>query len=183
MNFTDDFRWYSMETYPSQDWKIKAAIEHRLQELEQRESLRDIFIPIEYYESMDSRTTKVKVKFRKALPGYIFIHCRLTEQVYSCIKSVPGIVKFLGNPPNPIPESQVKELLVLLNKTTPLLTDEIKFKVGEKVRITNGTFMSVDGVVSKEGRDKVDVDISVFGRQVPVSIAVSDLQLLPPSEQ
>lgn len=169
--------WYSLETYPSQDWKIKAAIRTRHGT---NPSIGEVFVPMEFYESF-AKDGSIKIKIRKSIPGYIFINCDLTPEVEDKITSIPGVVRFLGKPAAIVDVNEVKEMITLLNKVNPIPEPEDKLKVGTKVRITGGSFVNVDGVVSAEPKkNKVKVDISVFGTIVAIEVNEDHLMKLTP---
>jgi transcription antitermination factor NusG len=60
----------------------------------------------------------------------------------------------------------------------PALDDEIPFRVGQVVEVTEGTFRGMTGTVQEVHQDKgtVKVDVSVFGRPTAVELDYRQLK-------
>jgi transcriptional antiterminator NusG len=77
---------------------------------------------------------------------------------------------------------------VLLNKTDirrilkdDTLEDHIeskkqKFKIGDRVKVTEGPFNTFNGVVSEINGDKVVIEIKIFGRNSNVELTTSQVE-------
>jgi transcriptional antiterminator NusG len=105
----------------------------------------------------------------------------LDNETFHLVKNTPKITGFVGggtNPP-PVPQSEVE-------KITQLLSDDeeprpvLDFELGEEVRLTEGRYASMRGVIDEinEARGKVRVVINMFGRPVPTELAFHQVEKL-----
>ena len=91
------------------------------------------------------------------------------------MRETGGIGDFTGSAGRPSPMLQA-DVAKLLNKTQVKAEDsprlKIKFKKGDRVKITEGTFENFEGEVEQidEANGRVTVMLSIFGRSTPVDI-------------
>ncbi len=182
--------WYIIHTYSGHENKVKSAIETKIRNLmehnrELAEQFGEIKIPTEEdpYRTKDG---KLKVRHRKKLPGYVLINVELNDETWSIVKSTPGVTKFIGSHdakknkeiPKPLSEAEVFELLNEGVKTGEVpqgikrVVPEIRFTVGEHVKVIDGPFSNFTGVIEEVFPEKgrVRVKVEIFGRGTPVEL-------------
>jgi transcription termination/antitermination protein NusG len=183
--------WYIIHTYSGHENKVKSAVETKIRNLmehnkELAERFGDIKIPTEEdpYRTKDG---KLKVRHRKKLPGYVLINVELDDETWSIVKSTPGVTKFIGTHdskknkdiPKPLSEAEVYELLNEGQKSAEVVPGaikrapvEIRFNVGEHVKVIDGPFNNFAGVVEEVFPEKgrVRVKVEIFGRGTPVEL-------------
>jgi transcription antitermination factor NusG len=118
---------------------------------------------------------EVTTGLRMLFPGYVFIHVNydgfLDEQLYE-----GKIGYFLKAPgaylPTMLTEDEIKTIRELENiRPEPsTLSIPCNVHVGDFVEITNGPFLGAKGAVIDVRRDKVRVELVVFGRLVAVDV-------------
>jgi transcriptional antiterminator NusG len=76
----------------------------------------------------------------------------------------------MGNKPTPLTEPEVAQIMKRMEAEAPVV--KVTFKSGQKVRIIDGPFNDIVGVVSEIDmeRAKVRVMVSFFGRETPVEL-------------
>ena len=119
---------------------------------------------------------------RKFFPGYVLVKMELTDEAYHLIKNTPKVTGFLGadNKPKPITEGEAKHILQQVQEGIDRPKPSVSFEVGEQVRVSDGPFASFNGVVEEvdEGRSRVKVAVSIFGRATPVELEFDQVEKL-----
>jgi transcriptional antiterminator NusG len=93
--------WYVVRAITGQEKKVKSYIENEVLRNKLSEFVPEILIPTEKVYQI--KNGKKIAKERNAFPGYILIHANLVGEVAPVIKSVTGVVGFLGSGGNPQP--------------------------------------------------------------------------------
>ncbi len=168
-------KWYTLRIYSGQEEKVKAHIEAEIGLKGIEEKVGEIIIPSENIVEM--RDGKKRVKNRVFFPGYMIIEMELDNQTMHVVSGAPGVISFVGpkNEPTPLRDSEVKRIL---GKMETSREEEVKgkvkipFKVGDPIRVIDGPFNDFTGFVEElnEEKNKVKVNISIFGRPTPVEL-------------
>jgi transcription termination/antitermination factor NusG len=132
----------------------------------------------------ERKARKKAIKERNAFPGYILIHADLSDpEIMPLIKSVTGVVGFLGSKDQPVP-LRPNELSRILGTADNLseaeVSDEEHFMVGESVKVVDGPFNDFDGVIEEvnEEKRKLKVMVKIFGRRTPLELNYNQIQKL-----
>jgi L-alanine-DL-glutamate epimerase-like enolase superfamily enzyme len=92
------------------------------------------------------------------------------------------VYKLLGadNKPMAISEAEADRIKGQVAEGVEHPKASIIFEVGEKVRVTDGPFASFEGLVEEvdEGRSRVKVAVSIFGRATPVELEFGQVEKL-----
>ncbi len=108
MTTTDDkFKWYVVRAITGQEKKVKHSIEVELERDNKLSFIPEILIPTEkIYQVKDGKKV---IKERNAFPGYILVQADFSDpEVMPLIKSVTGVVGFLGSKDQPVPLRQAE---------------------------------------------------------------------------
>ena len=87
-------KWYVVRAVSGQENKIKGYIESEIARLGFQDYLEDVLVPTE--KVVQIRNGKKINKERVYFPGYIMIEANLSGEVPHVIKSVTGVIGFLG---------------------------------------------------------------------------------------
>ncbi len=127
------------------------------------------------------RGRKVETE-RKFFPGYVLVKMDLTDEVYHLIKNTPKVTGFLGSDkkPMPISDAEADRILHQVQEGIERPKPAVSFEVGEQVRVSDGPFASFNGTVEEvdEGRSRVKVAVSIFGRATPVELEFGQVEKL-----
>lgn len=168
-----EFKWYVVRAISGQEKKVKSYIELELDRAKLRSFVPEILIPLEKrYKVKDGKKT---VKEANAFPGYILVNADLVGEVPSLIKSVNGVVGFLGTGGNPIPlrMGEVNRILGKVDESANMEAMEgDAFMVGEFVKVTDGPFNGFSGVIEEVNTEKkkLKVMVKIFGRKTPLEL-------------
>lgn len=113
---------------------------------------------------------------RILMPGYVFIHCRYSAELYQEIKKISGIINILPCPMYPVPLSQAEtETLYLLAPTDDPLGISEAIKVGDKITIIAGPLKGLEGNIVKTNcrQKRASVRITLFHQEHIITMAVN----------
>jgi transcriptional antiterminator NusG len=142
------------------------------------ESFGEIIIPVVEMPEV-KRGKQVKVE-KKIMPGYMLVQMHLTDDTWHLVQNVPKVTGFLGagSKPQPVPDSQVKEVLMQLESKAKDVTAGHVYSIGEKVVVTDGPFETFSGVIEEIDNEKakLKVSVSIFGRATPIDLTFNQVK-------
>ncbi len=108
---TSTKKWYVVRSVSGQENKIKSYIENEIKRLELEDYIDQVLVPTE--KVIQIRNGKKVNKERVYFPGYIMIQANLGGEIPHIIKSINGVIGFLGETkggdPVPLRQSEVTE--------------------------------------------------------------------------
>jgi transcription termination/antitermination protein NusG len=173
-------RWYIVHAYSNFEKKVSESIREQAKQRNLEDHFEQVLVPTETFVEV-RRGRKVNAE-RKFFPGYVLVKMDLTDEVYHLIKNTPKVTGFLGtdNKPMPISEAEAQRILQQVQEGVERPKPSISFEIGENVRVSDGPFASFNGVVEEvdEGRSRVKVAVSIFGRATPVELEFGQVEKL-----
>src|SRR5690606_34312995 len=110
---TETKNWYVVRSVSGQENKIKSSIESDIKRLGLEDSIEQVLVPTE--KVIQIRNGKKVNKERVYFPGYIMIKANLGGEIPHIIKSINGVIGFLGETkggdPVPLRQSEVNRML------------------------------------------------------------------------
>ncbi|AZQ43652.1 transcription termination/antitermination protein NusG [Nonlabens ponticola] len=178
---TDVMKWYVVRSVSGQENKIKEYIEDEINHHNLNDYLQQILVPTE--KVIQIRNGKKINKEKVYFPGYIMIQARLEGEVPHIIKSVNGVIGFLGETkggePVPLRKSEVNRMLGKVDELAEQ-TDNIAipFKIGETIKVVDGPFNGFNGTIEKvnEEKRKLEVMVKIFGRKTPLELSYMQVE-------
>lgn len=162
--------WYVVHCYSGYEYKVRHAIEQRIETMGMTDSIFDVIVPTE--EEIEVKDGKRRTVERRVFPGYILVQMRMDEDSWYVVRNTPGVTGFvgMGNEPTPLRPEEVKQIMDRMSDESPKI--KVTFKVGQKVRIVDGPFNDFIGEVADIDLDKTKVRVMVnfFGRETPVEL-------------
>lgn len=182
-----EFRWYAIQTLSNMEGKVKKYLDKFIEVEEMGEffaqpagrPLSDrVLMPCETVSEV--RGGKKTTKIRKLYPNYIFLHMRLYDESgkvlqkpWYFVRNVQGVIGFIGgNEPTALKAVEIERIIKQVEEAEGKAVPKIIFNVGEEVKITDGPFANMTGIVETvDGeRGKLQVSVSIFGRFTPVEL-------------
>jgi transcriptional antiterminator NusG len=177
----DSMKWYVVRSVSGQENKIKGYIESEIAHHNLEDYFSQILVPTE--KVVQIRNGKKINKERVYFPGYIMVQARLEGEVPHVIKSVNGVIGFLGETkggdPVPLRRAEVNRML---GKVDELSVQEeaiaIPYKVGETVKVIDGPFNGFNGTIENvnEEKRKLEVMVKIFGRKTPLELSYMQVE-------
>lgn len=179
--------WYMLQTFVGHEAKIERTIRALLDKNELDSAvITDIKVPVE--EVVEIKDGKKKSKRVNFMPGYLMVELDLPElgwkETCSGLRRIQGVTGFVGTNPNERPRfisaAEAKNLLQKIGVIKSEKTVKIKqsYNVGDVVKITDGPFASFSGNIEEvnEEKDKLRVNVQIFGRATPVEVSVLQVE-------
>lgn len=172
VNDTDDkrARWYVVHTYSGHENKVAETLKQRAETMHQIDKILEMLIPTQ--EKIQIKRGKKQAVKEKIFPGYMLVKMILTDESWLLVRTTAGVTGFVGtgNKPTPLAASEVKTIQKYMSQGAQ--SYKANFEVGEAVKIVEGPFADFLGTVSAidEGKGKVTVLVSIFGRETPVEL-------------
>jgi len=171
---SEGLKWYVVHTYSGYENKVKANLEKIIENRGLHEYITDIVIPME--EQIEIKDGKKRTTQKKVFPGYVLIKMIMTDETWYIVRNIRGVTGFVGPSSKPIPltDEEVKAMGVEEFQTV------VDYEVGDSVRVISGPLENFIGTVEEINMEKkkVRVSISMFGRETPVELELTQLQKL-----
>lgn len=176
--------WYVVKVQSGREETIKDAVERRVKIEGLEEYFGQIFIPVEKVvevrHTKEGKTQRV-TRQRKLYPGYLMVEVEYNDRILYLFRETSGVGDFVGGGQNkaPVPMS-AREVDKMQNKKTD---EAVKPKPpsvepGDRVKVMKGPFAGMEGEVKEilSAKDKVRVELTIFGRAVPVELEFWDVE-------
>ncbi len=171
-------RWYIVHAYSNFEKKVADSIREQAAQRGLVEKFEEILVPTENVVEV-RRGRKINAE-RKFFPGYVLVKCDLSDDVFHLIKNTPKVTGFLGadNKPMPISDAEADRIKGQVAEGVDHPKPSMSFEIGETVRVADGPFASFNGTVEEvdEGRSRVKVAVSIFGRATPVELEFAQVE-------
>lgn len=172
---SDAAKWYVVHTYSGYENKVASSIEKAVENRKLHDLIPAVNIPTETVtEVKDGKSREVE---RKLFPGYVLVKMVMTDETWYLVRNTRGCTGFVGpaSKPEPLTEDEVAKLGVEI-----VSGPRVDYAVGDTVELTGGPMAGSVGVVEEIDTQarKVRVKISMFGRETPAELDLSQVKLL-----
>jgi transcriptional antiterminator NusG len=169
-------RWYVVHTYSGHENKVAETLKQRTETLGLTSKIIAVLIPTQ--EKIQIKRGQRKTVNEKIFPGYMLVQMELTDDSWLAVRTTQGVTGFvgIGTKPTPLPRHEVEAIQKYMSQGAPQYKAE--YVEGEAVRITDGPFNDFLGTVKSinEEKGKVEVLVSIFGRETPVELDFLQVQ-------
>jgi len=163
-------QWYVVHCYSGYENKVKKNLEHRAESMGMQSRIQQVIVPTE--EQIELRDGQRRVVERRIYPGYVLVEMVLDEESWYVVRNTPSVTGFvgIGNKPTPLRQDEVDRIMRRIEAEEPVA--QVKVKVGDKVRIVEGSFTDFSGTVDEVYPDKgkARVLVSFFNRETPIEV-------------
>ena len=173
-------RWYSVSVLSNFEKKIAEQIRISAEEEGLSEEIVEVVVPEE--EVIEIRRGKKVTTPRRFMPGYVLVRMDMSDKGYHLINSINRVTGFLGPQGRPLPmrDAEVEQILNRVQEGEDKPRTIISFEVGERVKVTEGPFEDLNGMVEEvdDGAQRLKVTVSIFGRETPVELEFTQVSKL-----
>ena len=174
-------KWYVVRAVSGQENKVKAYIETEISRLGMSDYISQVLVPTE--KVVQVRDGKKISKDKVYFPGYVMIEANLAGEIPHIIKSITGVIGFLGEvkggDPVPLRLSEVNRMLGKVDELAVNVdTQSIPFKINETIKVIDGPFNGFNGTIEKinEEKRKLEVMVKIFGRRTPLELSFMQVE-------
>jgi transcription termination/antitermination protein NusG len=174
-------KWYVVRAVSGQENKVKAYIETEISRLGMGDYISQVLVPTE--KVVQVRDGKKILKDKVYFPGYVMIEANLAGEIPHIIKSITGVIGFLGEvkggDPVPLRLSEVNRMLGKVDELAVNVdTQSIPFKINETIKVVDGPFNGFNGTIEKinEEKRKLEVMVKIFGRRTPLELSFMQVE-------
>ncbi len=173
--------WYVVRAISGKENKVKEYIESEISRLGLSDFVEQVLVPTE--KVVQIRNGKKINKERVYFSGYIMIKASLVGEVPHVIRSVNGVIGFLGEvkggDPVPLRKSEVNRMLGKVDELS--VQDDnvsIPYSVGETIKVIDGPFNGFNGNIENvnEEKRKLEVMVKIFGRKTPLELSFMQVE-------
>jgi len=169
-------KWYVIRAISGKEKKVKQHIEMEVGRLKLQNYVAQVLIPMEKY--IQIKAGKKINKERSYFPGYVLIEAALVGELPHVLRSIPGVIGFLGSKrgdaPIPLRAAEANRILGKVDELSESDAEmNIKFMVGETIKIIDGPFNSFIGTIEEVNDEKkrLKVSVKIFGRKTPLELS------------
>ncbi|MBM6500218.1 MAG: transcription termination/antitermination protein NusG [Flavobacterium sp.] len=174
-------KWYVVRAVSGQENKVKSYIETEIARLGMADYISQVLVPTE--KVVQVRDGKKISKDKVYFPGYVMIEANLMGEIPHIIKSITGVIGFLGEvkggDPVPLRLSEVNRMLGKVDELAVNTdTQNIPYVNGETVKVIDGPFNGFNGTIEKinEEKRKLEVMVKIFGRKTPLELSFMQVE-------
>lgn len=191
--------WYVINTFAQHEAQVKDRLMKRAKAFNMEDKIFRIVVADYEEQVLDKETGKPKMKKDKATgqmvpdikiknyyPGYIFVEMIMTDETWFVVRNTEGVSGITGSSgkgakPFPIPREEIEPVLKRMKISDPDIYSE--YKVGDLVKILNGTFADSEGQITSINAENssVQIQIMMFGRPTTIDASFSDIEKAPES--
>ncbi len=158
--------WYVLHSKPRQEGLVASYLE--------AEGLL-AFCPVTKVTPVNPRASKERAFF----PGYLFVLANIEDVGVSKLQWLPGSLGLIGfgGTPAVVPDSFITELRQRMAELAVAPPVPVTFTSGDRVEITRGSFVGVEGIFDSmlDDRQRVKIFIHWLSRRVTMQINVNSI--------
>jgi transcription termination/antitermination protein NusG len=171
-------KWYVIHTYSGFEHKVKMHLEQQIKAEGMEARISEILIPME--RVVEFKKGKKQIAKKSFFPGYVLVKMEMDDELWHMIKNTPKVTNFVssGKRPAPLSEKDMHAILEQVEDGIAKPKPKVRFRRGERVRITEGPFSNFTGTVDEvnDDRNTLKVMVSIFGRATPVEVDFSQVE-------
>ena len=158
-------KWYVLQVMTGDEIAIRNVIENKI----------GVTAWVPRRTVYERHQGKIRTVIKTLIPSYVFVQIFLEPKVYYQIRSIVGVIRFLGfGGPEPVPEHEMNYMLRLCDGEIAGLST---LSIGDGVRVMGGPLRGLEGQIVKIDRRKLraKVRLTLLGRPHEVDMGIEVL--------
>jgi len=176
-----DFKWYVVHVAAGSENRVSCDLSAQFIKNGIGDLLEEVLV-LKKMVNATRRGNKIQEEER-ILPGYVLVRMISTPEALNTIRRAPRVIGMLGadlrSDPKPLSDAEVENLLSQIDSIEGAgNAKSISFEPGEVIRVTEGLFASMEGVVEEVDniRMRLKVSIPILGRPTPVDLDFTHIE-------
>lgn len=175
---TPGMDWFVLRVASNKEDMVRETLLRKIKIEGLTDRVNRILVPTEKIKTM--KGGKQKITERKLYPGYVFVEMkleddgRIPQDVFFLIKETTGVGDFIGTAgrPAPMQRHEVEKMVIASKRPDEEPEVKMEFKPGDPVKIKEGPFQNMEGIVDAllPEQGKVRVIVTIFGRATPIEM-------------
>jgi transcriptional antiterminator NusG len=166
--------WYLVKVLPGKERQLEQQFNEEIA-LGRIPDIKTFVCPVE--KQLKVVNKKKVVRDKVIYTGYLYFESneRLDVDQLKNLSYLPGIMGILGDR-TPVLIRDVEMKKVLKSENEEVLKNDIIYRKGELIKITDGPFKTFEGHISEIRDEKVDVEVTIFGRVTNVNLDIFQIE-------
>lgn len=166
--------WYLVKVLPGKERQLEQQFNEEIS-LGRIPDIKTFVCPVE--KQLKVVNKKKVVRDKVIYTGYLYFESneRLDVDQLKNLSYLPGIMGILGDR-TPVLIRDVEMKKVLKSENEEVLKNDITYRKGELIKITDGPFKTFEGHISEIRDEKVDVEVTIFGRVTNVNLDIFQIE-------
>ena len=163
-------RWYALKVFSGCEKRVLQEVHTILEENGMQDDLKESVIPS--FETESVKGGKRVVQERRFFSGYIFLKLDFSDRLWYLVKGVERVIGFAGTRSGVPKAIGEKEAAAMLERLQQKAKEVDEFVVGQTVKVKEGPFATMQGVVQEVDLQKrrLKVVVTIFGRATPMDL-------------
>ena len=170
--------WYIVQTFSGFEQKVTQTLKDNIKSKELGDKIDEILVPM--HEVTEVKRGKRVQRKKKYFPSYVLVKMEMNKELYHMIKNIQKVTGFLGaaGKPTPVSEKEIDKIMGSIKEGTLAPKTQIRFEIGEQVKVCEGPFASFSGLVEEvdEEKSRLKVSVSIFGRPTPIDLEYNQVE-------
>ena len=170
--------WYIVQTFSGFEQKVTQTLKETIQTKELGDKIEEVLVPM--HEVTEVKRGKRVQRKKKYFPSYVLVKMEMNKELYHMIKNIQKVTGFLGaaGAPTPVSESEIDKIMGRIKEGTLAPKTQVRFDIGEQVKVCEGPFASFSGLVEEvdEEKSRLKVSVSIFGRPTPIDLEYNQVE-------
>jgi transcription termination/antitermination protein NusG len=166
--------WYLVKVLPGKERQLEQQFNEEIS-LGRIPDIKTFVCPVE--KQLKVVNKKKVVRDKVIYTGYLYFESneRLDVDQLKNLSHLPGIMGILGDR-TPVLIRDVEMKKVLKSENEEVLKNDTIYRKGELIKITDGPFKTFEGHISEIRDEKIDVEVTIFGRVTNVNLDIFQIE-------